>query len=69
MSRKKRIGSGLMKIFRILKNDFINDYNYYNYVKMNAKLKGLSSVNCRLQSSTILIINNPTFKAQFILAL
>ena len=47
----------------------IDDYiNYYNYDRIKVKLKGLSPVNYRLQSSNQkLLINCPTFWVQFIL--
>ena len=46
----------------------IDDYiNYYNYDRIKAKLKGLSPVNYRLQSSNQkLFINCPIFGVQFI---
>ena len=45
----------------------IDDYiNYYNYDRIKVKLKGLSPVNYRLQSSNQkLFINCPTFGVQF----
>ena len=45
----------------------IEDYiNYYNYDRIKVKLKGLSPVNYRLQSSNQkLFINCPTFGVQF----
>jgi len=45
----------------------IDDYiNYYNYDSIKVKLKGLSPVNYRLQSSNWkLFINCPTFWVQF----
>lgn len=48
----------------------IDDYiNYYNYDRIKVKLKGLSPVNYRLQSSNQkLLINCPTFGVQFIIA-
>lgn len=47
----------------------IDDYiNYYNYDRIKVKLKGLSPVNYRLQSSNSkLFINCPTFGVQFIM--
>ena len=49
----------------------IDDYiNYYNYDRIKVKLKGLSPVNYRLQSSNQkLFINCPTFGVQFIIAI
>ena len=45
----------------------IDDYiNYYNYDRIKVKLKGLSPVNYRLQSSILkLFIICPTFGVQF----
>ena len=45
----------------------IDDYiNYYNYDRIKVKLKGLSPVNYRLQSTNQkLFINCPTFGVQF----
>ena len=45
----------------------IDDYiYYYNYDRIKEKLKGLSPVNYRLQSSNQkLLINCPTFGVQF----